>query len=111
MTETHERGLYGKYRVERVDGKEIGPRGCIVLEVDDDRTHAALAVWAERVERDGFSALAGDVWAALRDAAGWSPTDEQMMCRAVANLAATLEVADTLRNIRAQLESTRGDGR
>lgn len=54
-----ERGLYGKYRVERVDGKHVGR--CFVLELDDRKTWSALLTWAESVEAEGNATLAADV--------------------------------------------------
>lgn len=59
MADIKERGLYGKYRVERVDGKDIGR--CIVLELDDPNAWPALLTWADTVEADGYEALAADV--------------------------------------------------
>ncbi len=53
------RGLYGKYRVARVDGKGIGR--CIVLELDDPNSWPALLQWADTVEDRGFGPLATDV--------------------------------------------------
>lgn len=52
-------GLIEKYRVERTDGKPMGP--CIVLELDDRNAWPALLTWAETVENDGYVALAADV--------------------------------------------------
>lgn len=40
-----ERGLYGKYRVERTDGKPV--RECFVLEAHDRHAIAALHAYAE----------------------------------------------------------------
>ncbi len=54
-----EMGLFGKYRVERVDGKSIDR--CIVLELHDPNSWPALRVWADTVEADGYTALAHDV--------------------------------------------------
>lgn len=54
-----ERGLYGKYRVERVDGKGIDR--CIVLELHDPNSWDALLTWANTVEVDGYVQLAADV--------------------------------------------------
>jgi hypothetical protein len=61
------KGLYGKYRVERFDGKGIGR--CIVLELDDPNTWPALKVWADTVEDRGFGPLAADVrkWIAVEE--------------------------------------------
>lgn len=40
-----ERGLYGKYRVEKVNGKPVGQ--CFVLEERDPHAVAALRAYAE----------------------------------------------------------------
>lgn len=52
------KGLYGKYRVERVDGKDPGE--CIVLQLDDPNSWAALRTWADVVEAAGYGPLAVD---------------------------------------------------
>ena len=59
MADNKDRGIYGKYRVERVDGKQIDR--CIVLELDDPNAWEALLTWADTVAEDGYEALAGDV--------------------------------------------------
>lgn len=59
MPDTKDRGLYGKYLVERRDGKSI-PH-VIVLELDDPNAWPALRLWADTVEADGYDALAADV--------------------------------------------------
>lgn len=61
MTDDKKRGLYGKYYVERVDGKPIKGGECIVLEVGDPNTHPAILAFADSVESDGYSALADDL--------------------------------------------------
>ena len=58
---TRDRGLYGKYRVERVDGKPLKGGFCIVLEIGDPNSHAALLTWADTVEADGYAPLAAEV--------------------------------------------------
>lgn len=54
------RGLYGKYKVERMDRKPIS--WCFVLEPERD-PHAlvALAAYADSVVEDGYEALATDI--------------------------------------------------
>lgn len=59
MPDNKEKGLYGKYRVERVDQKPIGD--CLVLEFKDPNTHRALAEYARTVRKDGYEQLANDV--------------------------------------------------
>lgn len=53
------KGLYVKYAVHRLDGKDIGQ--CFVLELDDEKTWPALLVWAQTVEVHGNLLLADDI--------------------------------------------------
>lgn len=53
--------LYQKYAVSRMDRQEIGVHGCIVLEIDDAKSHPALLVWAATMEATGRPYLADDV--------------------------------------------------
>lgn len=62
------RGMYEKYFVERNDGKEIGPRGCIVLEFDDPSAWGAIARWAVEMKIEGREQLAREVHATLQTA-------------------------------------------
>lgn len=62
-------GLYGKYRVERRDGKALKGGMCIVLELGDPNAHPALRVWADTVEAAGYHQLADDVRALVDGAA------------------------------------------
>ncbi|ORA25213.1 hypothetical protein BST13_33220 [Mycobacterium aquaticum] len=68
-----DRGLYGKYRVEKVNGKPLGQ--CFVLEEHDPHAMAALRAYAESCRPD-FPFLADDLmvmanrWHANRIAAG-----------------------------------------
>jgi hypothetical protein len=55
------KGLFGKYRVERLDGKPLKGDACIVLEIGDPNARPAILTWAYTVEIDGYSALAADV--------------------------------------------------
>ena len=70
MADQKDRGLYGKYLVERVDGKPLKGGMCIVLEVGDPNAHEALHIWADTVEADGYVQLAEDVRAQLPDRDG-----------------------------------------
>lgn len=90
MSDNRERGLYGKYKVERVDGKGIGPHGCLVLELDDDCTHDAAATWADRLEWEGLDEFPKEIRAVLCDAAVGRPdiSEERVLRHAVAHLAA-----------------------
>ncbi|MEQ9223855.1 MAG: hypothetical protein RJQ08_11040 [Salinisphaeraceae bacterium] len=56
---SREQGLIENYRVERVDGKPVGP--CIVLEMSDPNSGPAIRAWADTVEADGYHRLADDV--------------------------------------------------
>jgi len=67
MSDDRNRGLYGKYRVERVDGKPIKGGHCIVMEVGDWNTHAAIHAFADSVELDGYTSLASDLRRLVRD--------------------------------------------
>ena len=51
--------LYEKYRVERTDGRHVGP--CFVLEVDDPKTWTALLTWAETLDQEGRKELAAQI--------------------------------------------------
>jgi hypothetical protein len=53
-----ERGLYGKYRVEKVNGKPVGE--CFVLEAHDPHAIAALRAYALSCAGD-FGKLADDL--------------------------------------------------
>ena len=53
-----ERGLYGKYRVEKVNGKPVGE--CFVLEQHDPHAIAALRAYAESCHEE-YGPLAADV--------------------------------------------------
>jgi hypothetical protein len=55
-----ERGLYGKYRVEKVNGKPVGE--CFVLEQHDPHAIAALRAYADSCAGN-FDSLAFDLWA------------------------------------------------
>lgn len=63
MTDSHTRGLYAKYRVERLDGKELG--AVFVLEFDDPNCWPALRAYAETV-KDEYPQLAADVLLAVQ---------------------------------------------
>lgn len=52
-------GLYRKYKVERTDGRPVG--ACVVLELKDPLTHAAIATWARDVAEAGNADLAADL--------------------------------------------------
>lgn len=53
-------GLIEKYNVTRTDGKPI-KRGCIVLEFDDPNAWLAIRVFADKVKRQGYTALWRDI--------------------------------------------------
>lgn len=58
-----QRGLYGKYRVEKVNGKPIGR--CFVLDYDnDEHARVALEAYADSCESE-FPALAADLYRQL----------------------------------------------
>lgn len=52
------KGLYRKYRVERIDGKPLKGGMAIVLELGDYKTWPALAALADSVERAGNQGFA-----------------------------------------------------
>lgn len=52
------RGLYGKYRVEKVNGKPVGE--CFVLEQSDPHAVAALRAYADSCA-DDYLSLATDL--------------------------------------------------
>lgn len=58
-------GLYGKYHVDRVDGKPI-TQGCIVLEFKDPIARPAIQFWAETMREAGYHQVHADVMAKLQ---------------------------------------------
>lgn len=61
MSDNKERGLYGKYYVERRDGKPLKGDMAIVLEIGDPNAWPALMAWAETVREKGYKKLAHDI--------------------------------------------------
>lgn len=59
------KGLYGKYKVERVDGKEI-KNGCIVLELKDPNSRKGIRAFSNAVLMDGYTKLSDDLDCELR---------------------------------------------
>ncbi len=55
-----EEGLYGKYRVERVDGKPM-PAGCIVMEWKDPSARRAIRTFSDCVKKAGYLQLSDDL--------------------------------------------------
>lgn len=60
MSDDRKKGLYGKYQVERNDGKPLKD-GCIVLEWGDPNARKGIAAFAQAVRDDGYTALAEDL--------------------------------------------------
>jgi hypothetical protein len=56
-----EKGLFQKYIVERVDGRELKGGMAFVLEVGDPNTWPALLTYADTVAEEGYKALAIDI--------------------------------------------------
>jgi hypothetical protein len=54
-----ERGLYGKYRVEKVNGKPTGPV-FVLAYADDPHARAALVAYAESCRQD-YPRLSADL--------------------------------------------------
>lgn len=68
MSEAQE-GLYQKYKVERLDGKNMS-MGCFVLELKDPKARTAIVAYANELEKENASdALAYDLktWVARYD--------------------------------------------
>lgn len=57
---SREEGLIEKYRVDRLDGKQIKD-GCIVLEWSDPNARVGIAAFAKAVRQDGYGKLADDL--------------------------------------------------
>lgn len=64
-----ERGLYGKFKVERTDGRDVGPHakhdGCDYFVLDlthDPIAREAAVAYSREARRAGFSQLADDLW-------------------------------------------------
>jgi hypothetical protein len=60
------RGIYQKYRVERTDGKPLGP--CVVLELKDPYARTGILAWAAMVGAAGYDQLAADARRWVEDA-------------------------------------------
>lgn len=60
------RGIYAKYIVDRVDGKDI-PNGCVVLEFNDPIARPAILNWANRMLDAGYEQVYIDVIAKLSE--------------------------------------------
>lgn len=54
-----EKGLYQKYKVEKLNGKELGE--CIVLEFNDPNGREGIKAFAAAVGRAGFVQLERDL--------------------------------------------------
>lgn len=54
------RGLFGKYIVDRVDGKSI-IEGAIVLEWKDPNARVGIKAFSEKVREEGYTLLADDL--------------------------------------------------
>ncbi len=54
------RGLFGKYIVDRVDGKPM-PEGAIVLEWKDPNARVGIAAFSDKVREEGYEQLADDL--------------------------------------------------
>jgi len=67
------RGLYNKYNVTRVDGKEI-KYGCVVLEFSDKKAHGAIRKFADEMLKLGYIKLSHDLFCAI-------PLDEDLCPR------------------------------
>lgn len=65
MPDDKNRGLYNKYKVEREDGQPVGQ--CIVLELDDLKTHPAVVALAGSVLAHGYQELSDDLMALVRE--------------------------------------------
>lgn len=59
IADTDRDTLYEKYRVERTDGKSVGP--CFVLELDDPKAWDALLTWADTLDSWGKVTLATQI--------------------------------------------------
>lgn len=68
-----QRGMYPKYRVEKLNGKPVGP--CFVLEFKDRHARAALRAYAVSCEAE-FPKLAADLRAQIAVAAAEAADDE-----------------------------------
>lgn len=63
-------GLFKKYKVERLDGKELTP--CLVMEVKNKHARKALITYAESVQEE-YPILAHDVFNMVRE---WKEENE-----------------------------------
>lgn len=55
------RGLFGKYYVDRVDGKPLKDDGCIVLEFKDSNARVGIYAFSRKVRSEGYFLLADDI--------------------------------------------------
>lgn len=77
MPDNKQRGLYEKYKVERVDGKPVGI--CLVLELKDPNARAGIKAFADAVRGSGYIELANDIEALLSNL----PLEEMSLREAV----------------------------
>ena len=54
------KGLFGKYIVDRVDGKPI-KEGAIVLEWTDPNARVGIEAFSKKVREEGYTLLADDL--------------------------------------------------
>lgn len=59
------KGLYQKYKVEKLNGRPMGEKGCIVLEFDDPIAKEAIITWAKSMRDAGYVQVWKDIAAKL----------------------------------------------
>ena len=59
-----DKGLYNKYIVKKVSGKELGP--CIVMEFKDPIARKAIYTWAREMLNEGYKNVFIDTMRALK---------------------------------------------
>lgn len=63
--EQKKEGLYNKYRVKKLNGKEVGP--CIVMEFKDPLARRAIYLWAREMLEEGYTKVYIDTLRTLKE--------------------------------------------
>lgn len=65
MAENKHLGLYDKYKVKKLNGKDPGP--CIVMEFKDPLARRAIYAWAREMLEEGYTKVYIDTLRKLKE--------------------------------------------
>ncbi len=65
MSEDKKRGLYNKYKIKKLNGKEVGP--CIVMEFTNPFARKAIYLWAREMLDAGYTDVYIDTLSKLKE--------------------------------------------